>query len=54
MAFEIVVLVLLCVVLVVVSPFWSFSSNWGYGPAVVVGSVLMVLMMMALSGQLPR
>jgi uncharacterized protein DUF3309 len=46
-------LFLLMIVLVIATlPAWPYSRNWGYYPSGVVGFVLMVLIVMAMSGRL--
>jgi hypothetical protein len=53
MAFAIAVLVVLTVTLLASLPVWPFSREWGYAPAVLVGIVLLVLLVMAVTGQVP-
>jgi hypothetical protein len=46
-------LFVLMIVLVIGSlPAWPYSRNWGYYPSGLVGLILMVLIVMAISGRL--
>lgn len=46
-------LFLLMIVLVLGSlPAWPYSRNWGYYPSGLVGLILLVLIVMAISGRL--
>lgn len=46
-------LFVLMIVLVIGSlPAWPYSRNWGYYPSGLVGLILMVLLVMAISGRL--
>jgi hypothetical protein len=48
------VLVVLTVALVGVLPVWRFNSQWGYGPAIVVGFLLLVNLAQFLGDRLGR
>jgi hypothetical protein len=46
-------LFLLLIVLVIASmPAWSYSRDWGYYPSALIGIVLSLLIIMAVSGRL--
>lgn len=49
---NIIVLVVLIVVLVGALPNWNYSRGWGYYPSGIIGIVLLVLIVMALTGRL--
>ena len=53
MTFAIALLVALFVVFLGVLPLWPFSREWGVGPAIFIGAVLLILAAMALMGQVP-
>jgi hypothetical protein len=53
MAFASVVLAVIGLILVGVLPIWPFSRGWGYGPAVIIGLVLFILLVMTLTGRVP-
>ena len=47
-----VLLVVLVLLLVGVIPAWPHSRGWGYGPSGVLGLILIVLLIMALTGRM--
>jgi hypothetical protein len=49
---SIVLLVILILLLVGALPAWPYSSGWGYTPSGVIGLVLVVLIILALTGRL--
>lgn len=49
---SIVLVVLLIVVLLAVLPSWPYSAGWGYYPSGIVGLIVVVLLIMALTGRL--
>jgi len=53
MIFAFTVLALIGLILIVVLPIWPFSRGWGYGPAVVIGIVFLMLLVMTLTGRVP-
>jgi hypothetical protein len=53
MMFVVVLLAVLLAAALAVLPIWPFSEGWGYGPAIVIGIVLLILMFMALTGRVP-
>ena len=46
MIFAFTVLTLIGFILIGVLPVWPFSRGWGYGPAVVIGIVFLMLLVM--------
>src|SRR5262249_16156284 len=53
MIFAFTVLALIGLILIGVLPIWPFSRGWGYGPAVIIGLVLFILLVMTLTGHVP-
>jgi Protein of unknown function (DUF3309) len=53
MTFENLVLLSLFLVLLGVLPWWSYSKWWGYGPPLLVGIILLVLLLMTVMGRIP-
>lgn len=53
MTFAIALLVVLFLVFLGVLPLWPFSREWGMGPAILIGIVLLILLGMAITGQVP-
>lgn len=47
-----VLLVILIVLLVGVVPRWPYSRDWGYFPSGLLGLVLLVVLVMALTGRM--
>jgi len=45
-------IVVLILILLGVTPRWSYSSRWGYGPSGIVGIVLIVIVVLALLGRI--
>jgi hypothetical protein len=53
MTLAMTLLLLLLLVFLGVLPVWPFSREWGTGPAIFIGTVVLVLVVMALMGQVP-
>jgi len=49
---SLVLVILLVVVLLAVLPTWPYSGGWGYYPSGVVGLIVVVLLVMALTGRI--
>jgi Protein of unknown function (DUF3309) len=47
-----ILIVLLILVLVGAFPRWGYSSGWGYGPSGLVGVLLIVVLVLALTGRM--
>ena len=47
-----ILLIVLVLLLVGVIPAWPHSRGWGYGPSGIVGLLLIVLVILALTGRL--
>jgi hypothetical protein len=46
-----VLLIVLILLLVGAIPSWPHSRNWGYGPSGILGVVLIVVLILALTGR---
>ena len=46
-----VLLVLLILLLVGAMPSWRYSRGWGYGPSGILGVILVVVLILALTGR---
>ncbi len=49
---SLLLVVLLVVVLLAVLPTWPYSTGWGYYPSGIVGLIVVVLLVMALTGRI--
>jgi len=47
-----ILIVLLILLLIGAWPTWGWSSGWGYGPSGIVGVLVIILIIMALTGRL--
>jgi hypothetical protein len=47
-----ILVILLILMLVGAIPRWGYSSGWGYGPSGLVGVLLIVVLVLALSGRM--
>jgi hypothetical protein len=47
-----ILLVILVLLVVGALPSWPYSSGWGYGPSGVLGLILVVIVILALTGRL--
>ena len=47
-----ILIVVLILLLVGALPTWPYSSGWGYGPGGILGLVLVVILVLALTGRL--
>ena len=43
--------ILLILILIGAVPRWPYSAGWGYGPSGIVGVVLIVVLILALTGR---
>ena len=53
MALETAILTMLVVLVLGFLPSWPYSRGWGYGPSGLIGVVLVILLVMALTGRVP-
>ena len=47
-----ILLIILILLLVGAVPRWGHSTNWGYGPSGVLGTVVVILLVLVLMGRL--
>jgi hypothetical protein len=47
-----ILIIVLILLLIGALPTWGYSSGWGYGPSGIVGLLLIVLIIAALTGRL--
>jgi hypothetical protein len=47
-----ILIILLILMLIGAVPRWGYSSGWGYGPSGIVGVLLIVVIVLALSGRM--
>jgi hypothetical protein len=47
-----ILLIVLVIVLLAVLPTWPYSGGWGYYPSGVLGIIIVVLLILALTGRL--
>jgi len=46
-----VLVIILILMLIGAFPRWGYSSGWGYGPSGLVGIILIIVLVMALTGR---
>jgi len=46
-----ILVILLILMLIGAVPRWGYSSGWGYGPSGIVGILLIVVLVLALTGR---
>lgn len=47
-----ILIVLLILMLIGAIPRWGYNTNWGYGPGGIVGIILIIVVVLALTGRL--
>jgi hypothetical protein len=47
-----ILLIILILLLIGAIPTWPYSRNWGYGPSGIVGVIVVILIILALTGRL--
>ncbi|MGR3573075.1 DUF3309 family protein [Brevirhabdus sp.] len=47
-----IILIIIVLLLIAVIPAWPYSRGWGYGPSGILGLILIVLLILALTGRL--
>jgi len=47
-----ILLIILVLALLGAIPTWPYSRNWGYGPSGILGVIVVILIILALSGRL--
>ena len=48
---NLILLVVLLILVVGAFPAWPYSAGWGYGPSGILGTILLILLIMALLGR---
>lgn len=46
-----ILLIVLVILLLGTLPTWPYSSGWGYGPSGILGTILLIMLVMALLGR---
>jgi hypothetical protein len=46
-----ILVILLILILIGAVPRWPYSAGWGYGPSGIVGVVLIIVLILALTGR---
>jgi flagellin-like protein len=46
-----ILVILLILILIGAVPRWPYSAGWGYGPSGIVGVILLVVIILALTGR---
>ena len=49
-----ILLIVLLVMIILSFPGWNHSRSWGYGPSGILGIILVILLVLALTGNLGR
>jgi hypothetical protein len=47
-----ILVIVLILILIGALPTWGYSGNWGYGPGGIVGVLLIIVIVLALTGRL--
>ena len=47
-----ILIIILILILIGAIPNWGYSRGWGYGPSGIVGIILIVVLILALTGRL--
>lgn len=47
-----ILIILLVLILLAAIPTWPYSRKWGYGPSGIIGLLLLILIVMAVTGRL--
>ena len=47
-----ILVVLLILILIGALPRWGYSTNWGYGPGGIVGVILIIVIILALTNRI--
>jgi hypothetical protein len=47
-----ILIILLILILIGALPTWGYSGSWGYGPGGIVGVLLIIVIVLALTGRL--
>jgi hypothetical protein len=52
MSLSLILIIVVVLLLLGVIPTWPYSRRWGYGPSGLLGVILIVLVVLALTGRL--
>jgi hypothetical protein len=52
MSLSLILLIVLVLLLVGAIPAWPHSRSWGYGPSGILGVILIIIIIMALTGRI--
>lgn len=52
MALSTILVIILILVLIGAVPRWPYSRSWGYGPSGILGVIVVILLILALTGRL--
>lgn len=52
MTLSTILIIILILVLIGTLPTWGHSRDWGYGPSGIVGVILIILLILALTGRI--
>lgn len=52
MSLSLILLIVLVLLLVGAIPAWPHSRSWGYGPSGILGVILIIIIILALTGRL--
>ncbi|MFP3920087.1 MAG: DUF3309 domain-containing protein [Dichotomicrobium sp.] len=47
-----ILIIILILVLIGALPAWPYSRTWGYGPSGILGTILVIVLILALVGQI--
>ena len=47
-----ILIIILILLLIGALPRWGYSSSWGYGPGGIIGIILIIVIVLALTGRL--
>lgn len=47
-----ILIILLILILIGALPTWPYSAGWGYGPGGIIGIILIIVIVLALTGRL--
>jgi len=48
-----ILIILLILILIGALPRWPYSAGWGYGPGGIVGVILIIIIILALTNRMP-
>ena len=51
MSVPLLLVILLVILVIAAAPSWPYSRGWGYGPSGILGVILIVVLILALTGR---